>query len=37
MSLELVYRRADSILSFTLSSALGVHASGRLLFTGGDV
>ena len=34
--LELVYRPASATLSFKISTALGIHASGRLLFGGAD-
>jgi hypothetical protein len=37
LSLELVYQSAKATLSFKLSTALGTHASGRLLFGGADV
>jgi 3-hydroxymyristoyl/3-hydroxydecanoyl-(acyl carrier protein) dehydratase len=35
--LELVYQAAQSTLSFKISTALGTHASGRVLFAAADV
>ncbi len=34
--LDLVYQPASATLSFKISTALGTHASGRLLFGGAD-
>ena len=34
--LDLIYQPASTTLSFKISTALGTHASGRLLFGGGD-
>ena len=34
--LELVYQPASATLTFKISTALGTHASGRLLFGGAD-